>query len=205
MSQHGFVVDTHLLRELGDLLVGRDSTAILELVKNGYDADATRVRIDAHDLANPDSAVLTVEDNGNGMTIDRFRTAFLRIAGRDKEEGERISPRYGRAYTGQKGIGRLASQKLARVLDVRSIPNRDVPGLEGHGVEARIDWETIDQQHDLHDLKAGLAVDALEAVGDLPAGTALTMRSLKRKWTTNDIGKFVGELQSAQPLSLIHI
>lgn len=203
MSQHGFVVDTHLLRELGDLLVGRDSTAILELVKNGYDADATLVRIDAHNLANPESAVLTVEDDGNGMTIDRFRTAFLRIAGRDKEEGERISPRYGRAYTGQKGIGRLASQKLAKVLDVRSIPTREIPGLEGPGVEARIDWETIDQQHDLHNLKAGLAVDALEVVGDLPAGTALTMRSLKRKWTTNDIGKFVGELQSAQPPSLV--
>lgn len=28
-----FTVETHLLRELGDLLVGRDSTAIIELVK----------------------------------------------------------------------------------------------------------------------------------------------------------------------------
>ena len=112
MSQ-GFTVDTHLLRELGDLLVGRDSTAILELVKNGYDADATLVRIDAQNLEHPDQAVLTVEDDGNGMTASRFRSAFLRIAGRDKEEGERRSPKYGRAYNGQKGICRLASQKLA--------------------------------------------------------------------------------------------
>ena len=109
MNQDRFVVDTHLLRELGDLLVGRDSTAILELVKNGYDADATVVRIDAQGLTTPADAVLLVEDNGHGMTAERFRTAFLRIAGRQKEEGERISPTYGRAYTGQKGIGRLAS------------------------------------------------------------------------------------------------
>jgi HSP90 family molecular chaperone len=104
MAKTGFIVDTHLLRELGDLLVGRDSTAVLELVKNGYDADATLVRIHAQHLNEPESAVLTVEDNGNGMTASRFRSAFLTIAGRDKETGERVSPRYKRAYTGQKGV-----------------------------------------------------------------------------------------------------
>lgn len=38
-----FTVDTHLFRELGELLVGRDSTALVELIKNAYDADATQV------------------------------------------------------------------------------------------------------------------------------------------------------------------
>jgi signal transduction histidine kinase len=203
VSPNGFVVDTHLLRELGDLLVGRDSTALLELVKNGYDADATVVRIDAQNLANPDTAVLTVEDDGDGMTADRFRSAFLRIAGRAKEEGDRVSLRFARAYTGQKGIGRLASQKLAKVLEVRSAPNRTVDGNDGPGVEARIEWETIDQQQDLHDLKSGLSVAEVATTGSVPPGTALTMRSLKRRWTTTDIGKFVRELQSAQPPSLI--
>ncbi len=33
-----FSVDTHVFRELGELLVGRDSTALLELIKNAYDA-----------------------------------------------------------------------------------------------------------------------------------------------------------------------
>ena len=148
MSQDGFVVDTHLLRELGDLLVGRDSTAILELVKNGYDADATVVRINAQNLAHPNEAVLTVEDDGNGMTAARFRSAFLRIAGRDKEDGERRSPKYRRAYTGKKGIGRLASQKLARVLEVRSVPDLTAARAAGPGVEAQIDWEAIDRQED---------------------------------------------------------
>ena len=79
-----FTVDTHLLRELGELLVGRDSTAVIELVKNSYDADATVVRLHACNLRDPQVAELIVEDNGNGMTLDRFRTAFLRIAGRDR-------------------------------------------------------------------------------------------------------------------------
>lgn len=203
MSQNGFVVDTHLLRELGDLLVGRDSTAILELVKNGYDADATVVRIDAQNLANPDEAVLIVEDNGNGMTADRFRSAFLRIAGRDKEEGERVSAKYRRAYTGQKGIGRLASQKLAKVLEVRSVPDSEISGDGEPGVESIIEWEVIDQQQSLHDLKDGLSVTSVRVTQGAASGTTLTMRSLKRTWTTGDIGKFVGEMQSAQPPALL--
>lgn len=203
MSQEGFIVDTHLLRELGDLLVGRDSTAILELVKNGYDADATVVRIDARNLAHPDDAVLTVEDDGNGMTAARFRSAFLRIAGRDKEEGDRRSPKYWRAYTGQKGIGRLASQKLAKVLEVQSVPDHTVVGGNDPGVEARIDWEVIDQQQTLHDLKKGLSVTDVPVSRGTPPGTVLSMRSLKRTWTSAEIGKFVDEMQSAQPPSLL--
>jgi hypothetical protein len=46
-----FSVDTHVFRELGELLVGRDSTALLELIKNCYDADATHVVFLAVDLA----------------------------------------------------------------------------------------------------------------------------------------------------------
>lgn len=203
MSQEGFIVDTHLLRELGDLLVGRDSTAILELVKNGYDADATVVRIDAQNLADPESAILTVEDNGNGMTAVRFRSAFLRIAGRDKEIGERRSPKYRRAYTGQKGIGRLASQKLAKVLEVRSVPDADVNSEDSPGVVARIDWDTIDRQETLHDLKDGLSVADVNVSPGAAPGTVLLMRSLKRNWTSAEIGKFVDEVQSAQPPSLL--
>jgi len=40
-----FSVDTHLFRELGDLLVGRDSTALFELIKNAYDADSSIVTV----------------------------------------------------------------------------------------------------------------------------------------------------------------
>ncbi|MDU0295238.1 ATP-binding protein, partial [Saccharothrix longispora] len=77
-----------MLRELGELLVGRDSTAVIELVKNSYDADATFVTLDATNLGTRD-AVLRVVDNGSGMTYERFNSAFLRIASRDKEGGER--------------------------------------------------------------------------------------------------------------------
>jgi len=202
MSQ-GFIVDTHLLRELGDLLVGRDSTAVLELVKNGYDADATLVRIDARRLDDQQLAVLTVEDNGNGMTLQRFQSAFLRIAGRDKELGNRTSPRFVRAYTGQKGIGRLASQKLANHLEVDSSANEYVSSDGDLGVHAEIDWEEIDRQDRLDQLSSGLDVSGIPLRVGLPSGTTLRLSSLKRRWTRTEIAKFVNELQSAQPPAYI--
>lgn len=196
---HGFIIDTHLLRELGDLLVGRDSTAVLELVKNGYDADAETVRIDAQKLNDPSSATLIVEDDGNGMTLDRFRSAFLRIAGRDKETGARVSPRYGRAYTGQKGIGRLASQKLARELEVSSQPYVDLASPGDQAVRASIDWEEIDRQDRLDQLTSGLQVEGVSINESLPSGTILTLKSLKREWSRSEIATFINELRSAQP------
>ncbi|WP_051004876.1 sensor histidine kinase [Blastococcus saxobsidens] len=196
-------MDTHLLRELGDLLVGRDSTAVLELIKNGYDADAAVVRVGAQQLDHAELAVLTVEDDGNGMTLQRFEAAFLRIAGRDKEVGDRTSPRYQRAYTGQKGIGRLASQKLAKRLDVSSRPNAHVASAGEEGVHAAIDWEEIDRQDRLDMLERGLEVSGTPIVGNLPSGTALALRGLKRPWTRAQIASFVTELQTAQPPALL--
>lgn len=82
-----FSVDTHVFRELGELLVGRDSTTLLELIKNCYDADVTSVTVSAIDLAEPDRGGIVIRDNGCGMDEDRFRNGFLRIASRFKEGG----------------------------------------------------------------------------------------------------------------------
>jgi len=46
MPTLNFTVDSALLKELGERLVGKPHIALAELVKNGYDADATEVIID---------------------------------------------------------------------------------------------------------------------------------------------------------------
>ncbi|MGB3184508.1 MAG: sensor histidine kinase [Ornithinimicrobium sp.] len=122
-----FTVDTHLLRELGALLVGRDSTALLELIKNAYDADATKVTVHAAGLATG-AGILSVTDDGHGMTFEGFQSGFLRIAGRTKETSSRKSVLFDRRFTGAKGIGRLAAHKLASNLVVTSVPDAVVLG-----------------------------------------------------------------------------
>jgi DNA mismatch repair ATPase MutL len=77
-----FSVDTHLFRELGELLVGRESTALIELVKNAYDADATEVTVFGESLGDPNKGIIRITDNGVGMDPDAFQRGFLRVASR---------------------------------------------------------------------------------------------------------------------------
>src|SRR3954468_20454480 len=134
-----FTVDTHLFRELGELLVGRDSTALAELVKNSYDADAAEVTVYAERLHEGDGFIV-VTDDGIGMTESEFRRGFLRIASREKEAGGRRSRRYKRRYTGEKGIGRLAAHKLARQVHLETVPWRAATEPRQR-LEVTIDWD----------------------------------------------------------------
>src|SRR6185503_11340083 len=95
-----FTVDTHLFRELGELLVGRDSTALVELIKNAYDADATEVIVFGDALSSSENGYIAVRDNGTGMSREEFETGFLRIAARTKDSGDRRSLLFSRRYTG---------------------------------------------------------------------------------------------------------
>src|SRR5262249_61375672 len=93
---NAFSVDTHVFRELGELLVGRDSTALLELIKNSYDADATLIVVTAEFLSDLERGRIVIEDNGNGMDESKFRSGFLTIAARLKEADDRRSEYYRR-------------------------------------------------------------------------------------------------------------
>ena len=211
-----FTVDTHLFRELGALLVGRDSTALIELVKNAYDADATEVVVFGESLDNAFGGTIVITDNGIGMSRDEFQRGFLRIAGRVKDKGERRSLVFQRRYTGAKGVGRLAAHKLAALLQVSSrrwngrepsVPQRSrrtqaIELLAGSvGIEAVIDWNEVERHQTLDQLGQSSAI-ILEEV-DLPSGThsgtVVTLKHLRRKWTSSARAQFLEEMQTFEP------
>src|SRR4051812_31814019 len=143
-TQLTFSIDTHIFRELGELLVGRDSTALVELLKNAYDADATRVTVYGENLQNTERGLIRISDNGHGMTAKKFVDSFLRIASRAKDIDHPLSPRFRRRFTGAKGIGRLAAHKLARVMEIESVyadPDTQEPT---EGFRAVIDWKRVE-------------------------------------------------------------
>jgi len=98
-----FSVASALLRELGERLVGRPHIALAELIKNSYDADATKV------LIRFKSDGIEVLDNGHGMTRDEFEGYWMRIGSPHKQQ-LRFSRGFKRPMTGSKGVGRLAVQ-----------------------------------------------------------------------------------------------
>lgn len=187
-----FSVDTHVFRELGKLLVGRDSTALVELVKNAYDADATRVVLHAEGLDAP-GGFITVTDDGTGMSFDDFVERFLRIAGRSKEGRGRRTRVYKRRYTGAKGIGRLSAYKLAAELTVESVPAGRSPG-----VRAVVDWEALENATgDVHDTKLVEAQPLPPGSGS--AGTSMTLRRLRAGMGQGRRQRFLREVRATRP------
>ena len=69
---------SHILNLLVDELIGSDSLAIFELVKNSYDADAENVTVSFIDLNTPDQKIV-VEDDGNGMSLDIINNVWLTV------------------------------------------------------------------------------------------------------------------------------
>lgn len=201
MTVAKFTVDTHLFRELGELLVGRDSTALIELIKNAYDADATEVTVYGERLDEKGGGRIHIVDNGVGMNAEDFEKGFLRVASRLKEQGERRSKWLKRRYTGAKGIGRLAAHKLARRLEVYSVPIESEPGKLGKALQAAIDWDEIEQFETLDEIDSTNAIElkTLDPPVGSRHGTMLVLRRLRRAWTKSERTRFFAEVRSSDP------
>ena len=91
-----FSVESRILRELGERLVKQPEVAILELIKNTYDADATDCIVET-----VDGTSIAVTDDGHGMTLEQFRSSWMRI-GTSVKAKTSTSPRYNRLITGEK-------------------------------------------------------------------------------------------------------
>src|ERR1700722_13540772 len=114
-----FEVDSALLSEIGEKLVTTPHVALSELVKNAYDADATKVYVT---IIRGEGGLPEVEvrDNGHGMTRSAVHDYWMRIGTTNKED-QQFSPRFGRRRTGAKGIGRFACRRLGRLLDLETV------------------------------------------------------------------------------------
>ncbi len=116
----------NIVKHLGvQMYAGRPVPAIAELVSNSWDADAKQVEVglpldEAWDPGNANQSI-EVEDNGNGMTWDMVRDAYLDV-GRDRRDAEKTdrSPG-GRLLQGRKGVGKLAGFGIADVVEVQTV------------------------------------------------------------------------------------
>lgn len=114
----GFRAHARLLTMLGEQLIKNERVALVELVKNSFDADATRVVIDFRgfneDLTPGNDSAIVITDNGVGMTENLVRTAWMNPATPSKKLVKVDEPKttLGRVLQGEKGIGRFATFKL---------------------------------------------------------------------------------------------
>lgn len=184
-----FGVEARHLRQLGRELVANKTTAVAELVKNSYDADATSVLLRFRDPRK--GGVLEVVDDGSGMTLRAVEERWMRLSTDHKERRPR-SPKYKRIRAGSKGIGRFATESLGEKLVLETT----VVG-ESQLVLATFDWSEFD--------RPGVSLDAVGCTYQLVEcdktrhGTILRIEGLHDDWGQRDLSPVRKAIRLLQP------
>ena len=173
-----FSVETRVLRELGERLVKQPEVAIVELIKNAYDADAMECVV----KYDPKQHIV-VEDDGTGMTLNRFTNTWMRIGTSSKKHTPH-SERYGRQITGEKGIGRFAVRFLGRGLCLESVADDRSRDLRTR-LTATFDWPEFDRNEDLGRVRVPYRLAAVEP--SVRTGTRLVITNLRSEATKLDL------------------
>ena len=113
-----------LLTMIGDQLIKNECVAIMELIKNAYDADASWCRVSFENLGEngvvTERSRIVIEDDGCGMSSEIIKEAWMAPASPQKKRKgeERRTPKKKRIIQGEKGIGRFALLKLGSKITV---------------------------------------------------------------------------------------
>ncbi|MEN9610071.1 MAG: hypothetical protein RLZZ628_885 [Bacteroidota bacterium] len=112
--------DVHAFRLLGRDLITDRVTALFELVKNAYDADATEVCIEFSNVKTlSESSKIIIRDNGEGMSLEDLQNKWM-VVGTNSKRTRTHSLKFNRRLSGDKGIGRFAVDKLGGYLKLRT-------------------------------------------------------------------------------------
>ena len=170
-----------LLVLLGEQLITNEVIAVVELVKNAYDADAQNVDVILQDVGEPAKGQIIVQDDGSGMSLETVLNVWLEPATdfrkRQREARER-TPKYGRLPLGEKGIGRFAGHKLGNLVEVVTRPTDGE-----HEVVVSVDWQQFEQVDYLDRIPITWFTRDPEVFVDKAHGTRITITNLRKEWT----------------------
>ncbi len=190
-----FAIDAKTLIHLGRDSIKDHTTALIELVKNCYDADANHVDVEV--LCKDGKNIIRVSDNGFGMTREQLLNSWLRIGFSSKRESKLSE--LGRRRTGEKGIGRISTDRLGAKLEL--ITKTESDGLIG----LKVNWDEFDVEgKDIFDIDIELTnptsinipkKDGIES----ESGTEIRVTQLRQSWAVRNIENLYYELSALTP------
>lgn len=182
-----------VLQLLGDELIGSPRLAVFELVKNAYDADATKAVV-CLDLTRPDGPMITITDDGEGMTLEVLRSVWL-VPGdehrrRQLQNYER-SPRHHRLPLGEKGIGRFASHKLGNRITLTT------RARDSDECVVDIDWNVLIEKPFLDEAPVTILVREPQVFTGERTGTRIEVRELRPpEWRRREVRSLCTQITS---------
>lgn len=177
-----------IIRTIGDQLISGPEAAVIELVKNSYDADATTVTLKFFPPLQPGRGRITIQDDGHGMTLSDIQDKWMEPATTSKV-GSRRSPRKGRVMMGYKGIGRFAAAKLGGRMALNSTTDRG--GQRQEVLIPELDWSIFSGDTYLSDI----AIDYFIEPAAGPTGTLIEILDLNEAWNEAKLNRLLLELR----------
>jgi len=170
-----------LLLQLGDQLIKNETIALVELVKNSYDADAKHVNIYMENPDSSDEGAIIIEDDGFGMDANIVENVWLE-PGSDykskKIKNLEYTPRFNRLPIGEKGIGRFGVHKLGNIIELTT------KAADSREVFVRIDWTDFHQYEYLDEVPIKIFErDEPQMFKERETGTNILIKNLREDWT----------------------
>lgn len=194
MNNISFSIDARTIFQLGKEAIENKELAVSELVKNAYDADAEFCNIFFEGRSKHNTATQIIFfDNGEGMNADQIEKNWLRIGTTNK-----VSEPYtkkGRRKIGEKGIGRLALNRLGNVIEIYSKKRNE------EGIYLKIDFTRFESGLNLADIPVILkeiSSTELKKQGIIESGTKIIINQLLDLWDENAVSELVFETTKLQ-------
>jgi len=197
---------------LGSELITDRITALVELAKNAYDANATRLDIVFTKTTSTGTRLSKIEikDDGEGMSSEDISNKWMVIGTSSKRTRRLTDPPFNRRLIGEKGVGRFAVEKLGNTLSLKTKKTGS-----SYWLHLEIDWK---KYSDIADKADGTYFTDIpnkywKSKGDKDeSGTTLSITGLNDVWTEHDIeraqkelSKIVSPLQQIRPPFDIYI
>lgn len=178
-----FKFSPNILNRLGEELIPNPDQGIIELVKNAYDADATKCTVELIDTNNTGGSIV-ISDNGTGMDTDAISDGWL-VLGRSKK-ASREPTQLGRLPVGDKGLGRLAALRQGSQVNLKTRPKNE-PGVE---YSLTINWDVFAGAEVVEDV----SFDAHKNPTQKTHGTDIIIQNVKIKLGRPEIKRLAREL-----------
>ena len=179
-----------LIKTIGEELISSDNVAVVELVKNSYDANSPIVTITflgnvkqkkqgriIQNYLSKEGASIEIYDQGSGMSFETVKSAWMEPATDFKKKNTNKN----RKFTGEKGIGRFASAKLASRLELITKQK------EGKELVVTFNWEDFDKDDYLENIHIHWEEREPQEFKKENSGTLLRLKNLNSDWDTEKI------------------
>jgi signal transduction histidine kinase len=174
-----FEASAYLQRLIGRELITSEELAIIELVKNAYDAGAHRVTISIYPQSSHTSGEITIRDDGEGMSLRDLRRVFMMAGYSEREQEVDSAPR---VPTGEKGIGRFAADKLGHELVVKT----KTAGAKA-ALQLVINWDRFVRSKKFNQITAPYSSVVSPELAEYESGTFLRISRLRTRWDSAKI------------------